>query len=302
MSLPINTASIPSLLRPGLATVFADYNVWPEQWMEIFSKHKSDKQVEYDVEMQLLPNAFFKPEGTTITYAGMAQGYQTPYKNITVGIGYIITHEAMMDNLYKAQFPMGTRAMRDSLSQFKNIQGANILNNAFSSSYLGADGVALASTAHPIANGTVANTFTIPTALNETSLENALTGIRLFRALSGLKVMLKPEKLIVPPQLEWTATRLLDSKFRTGTANNDINAIYNNKSIPDGYVINDFLTSPINWFVKTDEANGFKYFEREAVITDVMTDADTNNLKVRAFERYCFNWSNFRCVYAVTGL
>lgn len=302
MALPINTAAIPSLLRPGLMAAFSDYDVYPEQWMDIFSKHKSDKQVEYEVEMKLLPTAFLKPEGQSITYAGMNQMYQTTYKNVTIGIGYIITREAVVDNLYKDQFPMGAIALRDSLSQYKNIQGANVLNNAFSSTYAGADGVALCSTAHPIVGGTYSNTFTIPTALNETSIEDALTTVQQFLSASGLRVVKKIKKLVVPANLQWTANRLTESKFRTSTANNDISAIYNTKAIAEGYVTNQFLTNSLNWFITTDEPNGFKYYEREPVITDIMTDPDTNNLKVRAFERYCFNWSNSRCVFGSQGV
>lgn len=297
----INTSYIQSLLRPGLAAVFSDTEAYPAEWSEIYTKHKSDKQQEKTVEVKLLPVARLKDQGSSIYYGDMAQRYETSFLNLTTGIGYIITREAVMDNLYKDQFPMGAVAMRDSLAQYKNIQGASIFNNGFSSSYPLADGQPFFSTAHPVDGGTVANTSSVPMGLNETALQNVLIGIQQFQSAAGIKVVAKAMKLLVPQQLQFAADVLLGSKFRTGTANNDINAIYNMGYLPRGYTVNHFLTSSTNWFVLTDVPN-LKYFEREPVITNIFTDIDTNNLKVSAFERYCFGVDNFRSAYGVQGV
>lgn len=302
MAFPVTTASIPSLLRPGLKAVFTDTNIWGEQWSEIFTHHMSDKQVEYETEVKLLPIAQVKPEGQAIASGGLNQLYVTAYRNITIGMSFIITREAIMDDLYKAEFPMGSKALKDSLAQYKNVAGANVINNGFSNTALIADGQPLFSTSHPIENGVVANTFSLPAALNETSLENAIIGINQFRNGAGIQIYTRTQKLLLPSNLEFTGTRLTKSKFRTGTANNDISAIYSESSVPHGCVVNRFLTSPVNWTLLTDEPNGFKYYERESVVTDVQTDFSTNNLLCKAFERYSFGVSNFRAGFGVQGI
>jgi hypothetical protein len=298
----ITTAFEPDLLRPGLAAVFMNHEAWPDQWKEIFSVHRSDKQQEIEVEMRALPTAALKPEGTQTLYADMGEMYKTSYVNQTIAIGYMITAEAISDNLYKTQFPQGNRALSDSLRQFKNIQGANVLNNAFNTNYPIGDGQPLCSTSHPIYTGTVSNTLSTPAALNETSLQDALITLDQFQSASGIKVQTKAKKLIVPSQLQFTADVLLGSKYQINTANNNISALYNMKSIPMGAYVNQFLTNPLNWFVITDEPNGFKHYIREGVSTDMFTDIDANVLKVRAFERYSFGVSNFRAVVGVQGL
>ncbi len=290
----INTTAIRDLLRPGLAAVFGDYPMYPAQWAEIFEKHTSDKAVEIEVEVKLLGLAQLKAEGAATNYGEMGQRYVTNYVNKYVSTGFIITRQAVMDNLYKSSFPMQAKALKDSMMQTKEVLGASVLNNGFSSSFPIGDGQPVFSTAHPIDGGTVANTFTVQADLNETSLETAIVGIQTFKDAAGLTVMTKPTKLIVPPQLQWTADRLLQSQFRTGTANNDINAVYNTSAVPQGYRVNMFLTDTNSWFLMTDCSNGFKYYEREALETDVYTDFDTSNLKAKALERYSFGCSNFR--------
>lgn len=302
MAFPVTTGSIPSLLRPGLKAVFTDTNIWGEQWAEIYTRHMSDKQVEYETEVKLLPIAQVKGEGSAIASGGMSQLYVTAYRNITIGMSFVISREAIMDDLYKAEFPMGSKALKDSLAQYKNVAGANVINNGFSSSSLIADGQPLFSATHPIENGTVANTFALPAALNETSLENAIIGINQFRNGAGIQIYTRTQKLLLPSNLEFTGIRLTKSKFRTQTANNDISATYSEGSIPHGCVVNRFLVSPVNWTLLTDEPNGFKYYERESVVTDVQTDFSTNNLLCKAFERYSFGVSNFRAGFGVQGI
>jgi hypothetical protein len=283
----INTTAIRDLLRPGLAAVFGDYPMYPGQWSEIFEKHTSDKAVEIEVEVKLLGLAQIKAEGASTAYGEMGQRYVTNYVNRYTSIGFIITRQA--------------KALRQSMEQTKEVLGASVLNNGFSANFPIGDGQPLFSTAHPIENGTVANTFAVQADLNETSLQDAIVGVQRFRDAAGLRIMTKPTKLIVPAELQWTATRLLQSQFRVDTANNDINAIYNNSAVPQGHRVNMFLTDTNSWFLMTDAPNGFKYYEREALETDVYTDFDTDNLKAKAIERYSFGCSNFRAGWGSQG-
>lgn len=297
----INTTAIRDLLRPGLAAVFGDYPMYPAQWTEIFEKHTSDKAVEIEVEIKMLGLAQVKQEGASTTYDTMGQRYVTNYVNRYVAIGFIITRQAIKDNLYKSRFPLQAKALKDSFGQTKEVLGAAVLNNGFDSNYPIGDGQPVFSTAHPIDNGTVANTFTVQSQLNETSLQDAIVAVQRFKNAAGLRVMTKPQKLVIPPTLQFTANRLLNSQFRVGTANNDINAINNDSMIPQGYKVNQFLTSDNAWFMLTDAANGFKYYEREAMEIDMYTDFDNDNVKVRGIERYSFGVSNFRAGFASQG-
>ena len=297
----INTTAIRSLLRPGLAAIFGDYSMYPSQWTEIFEKHTSDKAYEIEVEIKLLGLAAIKAEGAPTTYDNMGQRYLTNYVHKYVSIGYIITRQAIKDNLYQAKFPMQAKALKDSMLQTKEVLGASVLNNGFDSNFPIGDGQTLFSTAHPIDNGTVANTFTVQADLNETSLQDAIVGIQRFRDAAGKRVMVKQQKLIVPTPLQWQAERLLKSEFRTATANNDVNAIYTTGAVPKGYRVNQFLTDDDAWFLLTDCPNGFKHYEREALETDVYTDFDTDNLKAKALERYSFGCTDFRAAWGSQG-
>ena len=297
----INTGAIQSLLRPGLAAVFGDYAMYPSQWTEIFEKHTSDKAVEIDVETKLLGLAAIRQEGAGTEFQDMGQRIITSYVHKYTSIGFIITRQAMKDNLYQSRFPQQAKALKNSMAQTKEVLGASILNNGFSANFPIGDGVALFSTAHPIDTGTYSNTFTTQADLNETSLQEAIVQIQQFRDQAGLIVMTKPEKLIVPPQLQWQADRLLKSQFRTGTANNDISAIYNTNAVPQGYRVNQFLTDTNAWFLLTSSDNGFKYYEREALETSVFTDFSSDNLMAKAVERFSFGVSNARAGFGSSG-
>jgi len=297
----INTTQIRDLLRPGLAAVFGDYDMYPSQWSEIFTKHTSDKAVEIEVEIKMLGLAAIKAEGASVAYDTMGQRYVTNYLHRYVGIGFIITRQAIKDNLYKSRFPMQAKALKDSFGQTKEVLGAAVLNNGFDTNYPIGDGKPVYSTTHPIDTGTVANTFTVQADLNETSLQDAIVAIQKFRAASGLRVMVKPEKLIVPPELQWQANRLLNSQFRTDTANNDESAIYNTSAVPQGYRVNQFLTDTNAWFLMTNCDDGFKYYDREPLEIDMYTDFDNDNLKVKGIERYSFGVSNFRGSFGSSG-
>jgi phage major head subunit gpT-like protein len=295
----INTGQIQNLLRPGLAAVFGDYPMYPSQWSEIFDVYESDKQVEIEVEMKMLGLAQIRQEGSQTAMDSMGQRIITNYVHKYVGLGFAITRQAIMDNLYKTRFPMMAKALRDSLAQTKEILGASVMNNAFNTSYPIGDGQPLCSTAHPIDGGTFANKPTVAADLNEASLESAIIAIQQFKNQAGLIVQTKPKKLLVAPQNQFTAERLLASAFRTNTANNDVSAIYNVTAIPDAYRVNQFFvsTNGLSWFVKTDAPDGFKHYQREKVETDVYTDFSTDNLMCKAIERYSFGVSNPRSVY-----
>lgn len=297
----INTSQIQQLLRPGLAEVFGDYPMYPAEYTEIFTEHTSDKAVEIEVEMKLLGLASTKAEGAPTQFQDMGQRVISTYYHRYTSVGFIITRQAMKDNLYESQFPLQAQSLRNSMLQSKEVNGAAVFNNGFSASFPGGDGVALFSTAHPIDTGTYANTPTVQTDLNEASLQDAIVTVSLFRDQAGLITMTKPTKLIVPSQLQFTADRILHSQFRTGTANNDINAIYNIGAVPQGYRVNHFLTDTNGWFLLTDAPNGLKHYMREALETDVFTDFTSKNLLASAIERYSFGWSNPRGAYASSG-
>jgi len=297
----INTSAIRDLLRPGLAAVFGDYPQYPAQWSEIFERFTSDKAVEIEVEVKLLGLASIKAEGASVAYDTMGQRYVTNYVHRYAAIGFIITRQAIKDNLYQTRFPLQAKALRNSMTQTKETLGAAVLNNGFDTNYPIGDGKPVFSTTHPIDGGTVANTFSVQSDLNETSLQDAIVSIQRFRDAANLRIMTKPTKLIVPAELQWTAERLLKSQYRTDSANNDISAIYSTSAVPQGHRVNMFLTDTNSWFLCTDAPNGFKHYERERLETDVYTDFDTDNLKAKAVERYSFGVSNFRGAFGSQG-
>lgn len=297
----INTTAIQSLLRPGLAAVFGDYQQYPAQWSEIFEKHMSDKAVEIEVEVKLLGLASIKSEGGSIAFDSMGQRYTTNYVHRYAAIGFIITRQALKDNLYQSRFPLQAKALRNSLAQTKETLGAAVLNNGFDTNFPIGDALPLYSTLHPIDGGTVANTFAIQADLNETSLQDAVVAVMRFRDAANMRVMTKPTKLIVPAEGQWAAERLTKSQFRTDTGNNDVSAIYSLSSVPQGHRVNMFLTDTNAWYLMTDAPNGFKHYVREAIETDVQVDTDTQNVKAIAIERYSFGASNFRGSFASSG-
>jgi phage major head subunit gpT-like protein len=296
--MPINTSAIASELRPGLAACFGNYDLYPSQWSEIFDTYESDKADEIETEMRFLGVAQFRDEGAPTAVDTMAERYRTVYHHRYLALSFIITRQAIMDNLYKTQFPQTAKALKRSMSIAKEILGAAVLNNGFTTS-IGGDGQPLYSLTHPIDTGIVPNTLPGLVDLTEAGIEQAITQIRVFKDIAGLTIAVKPLKLIVSPKNEWQATRILGSAFRTQTANNDINAIYNNSAIPEGARVNVYLNNNGNWFLTTDAPDGFKHYIREALETDVYTDFSTDNLMAKAVERYSFGFSNFRCSFGV---
>lgn len=297
----INRSNIPTLLRPGLAAVFGDYNIYPNLWKDIYSQHRSEKAVEYEMEMQGLPIAQIKADGAPTTTGTMQQGYETSYVSQYYSMGFVITRAAIMDNLYQSEFPQHTMQMRNSLDTLKNVNAAYIFNNAFNAASTVSDGQFLCSTSHQIATGTLANTFTNGVQFNEAAIEDAITLIKSWSNLAGLKINLNSIKALVPQSRAFDAARIFKSEFRTNTANNDINAIVHDKYMPGGYIVNQFINNPNYWFILTDEPNGFKYYLRENLDLDFITDVITDNVTVRAIERYAFGCSNWRAVFGSQG-
>ncbi len=294
----INTTAIANLLRPGLAAVFGDYPSYPSQWSEIFEEYESDKAVEVEVEMKMLGLAQIRPEGSPTAIDTMGQRIVTSYIHKYVGLQFNITRSALINNLYKTKFPLMVRALKKSMAQTKEILAASVLNNGFNANYPIGDGKALFAIDHPIDGGSVANTPAVSADLSEASLESAIITIQQFRDQAGLICQTKPEKMIIPPQGQFTADRLLGSSFRTNTANNDISAVYNTSAIPKGYRVNQYLTLPNSWYILTDAPDSFKHYVREAIETDVYTEFSTDNLLAKAIECYSFGVSNFRGGYA----
>lgn len=297
----INTGAIINLLRPGLAAVFGSDPMYPAQWPEIFEKHTSDKQIELDVELKMLGLGAIRPEGSPTQFQDMGQRYVTQYINRYISAGFVITRAAIKDNLYKADFPKQSQSLKNSLDQTREVLGATVLNNGFSPSFPIGDGQPIYSTTHPIDGGNVSNTFTVQADLNETSLESALVQVQQFQDIAGLRVMVQPRKMIVPPALQWTANRILNSQFRTGGSNNDISAVYNVNAVPEGYKVNQFLTDSNAWFLITNAGNGFKYYDREPYETSVFNDFATDNLLAKAIARFSFGISNFRATFGSSG-
>jgi len=301
----INTGQIAQLLRPGLKAVFGQYPTYPEQWTEIFKTYQSDKYQEIEVEMKYLGAADIKPEGQPIATDSMGQRIVTNYIHKRVGLSFTITKEAVEDNLYQNQFPEQAKSLRNSLRITKNILGANILNNAFNAAYPIGDGQPVCSTAHPIDGGTFSNAFGAGTAnvdFSEAGVEQAIILIQKFPMQSGILSQTMAKKMILPRELQFSASRLLNSAFRVDVANNDINALYHNDYIPEGYRINQFLTSPTAWFILTDAEDGLKHFQRTPVETDTYVDYPTDNVMAKATERYSFGVSNPRGIFGSPGV
>ena len=295
----ITTAQVRDLLFPGLNSIFGDYEQLPSQWTEIFEKYTSDMAYEKDVEVKLLGLAQLREEGKATAYEDMGERYSFTYRHTGIALGFVMTKFAIRDNQYKSQFGPSTRALKHSFRQTKEVMGASVFNNAndTTGNYYGGDGVPLLSTQHPIDVGTVSNTFSVQAELSETAIQDAVIGARRFRDAAGLRVMIKGKKLIVPTELQFTAQRLLETTQRVGTSDNDISAIRSLSAVPDGYTVNDFLTNPRSWFLKTDCPDGLKFFQRDPMETDMKVDFDTDNLLTKATERFSFGWSNFRGVF-----
>ena len=299
----ISRSQLVKELEPGLNALFGmEYARYENEHAEIFETESSDRAFEEEVMLVGFGNASTKQEGAGVQFDSANEAYTARYTHETVALAFALTEEAVEDNLYDRLGARYTRALARSMAHTKQIKAAAVLNNAFSSSYPGGDGKALLTTDHPLAGGgTFANEPTTAADLNETSLENALIEISTFVDERNMILALRGMKLIVPPQLQFVADRLLESTLRVGTADNDVNAIRNMGMLPEGYTVNHFLTDPDAWFIKTDAPNGFKHFERSPLRTSMEADFDTGNMRYKARERYSFGYSDPRCVFGSEG-
>jgi len=299
----INRAQLAKELEPGLNALFGmEYNRYDNEHAEIFEEESSDRAFEEEVMIVGFGNAPVKPEGSGVSFDNTNEGFTARYEHETVALAFALTEEAVEDNLYDRLGSRYTKALARSMANTKQIKAASILNNAFSASFVGGDGQPLVSTAHPLSSGASGSNRAATFAdLNETSLEDALIRISTQTDDRGLAIALQGQKLVVPPQLQFVADRLLNSPGRVGTSDNDINSINNQGMLPDGYVVNHYLNDPDAYFIKTDVPDGFKHFVRSPMATSLEGDFDTGNMRYKARERYSFGFSNWRCVDASQG-
>jgi hypothetical protein len=298
----ISRAQLVKELEPGLNALFGlEYRQYADETKEIFDTESSDRAFEEEVMLSGFGNAAVKPEGQGIQFDDAQETFTARYTNETIALAFAITEEAIEDNLYDRLASRYTKALARSMASTKNVKGAAVLNNAFNSSYAGGDGVELCSAVHPTLAGTFSNEPATAADLNETSLEQAIIDISAFTDERGLKIAARGMKMIIPPQLQFTADRLLNTAGRTGTADNDINAIKNMGMIAGGYTVNHYLTDTDAWFVKTDVPNGLKHFNRSPIKTTMEGDFDTGNVRYKARERYVFGFSDPRGIYGSPG-
>ena len=290
----ISRAQLLKELLPGLNALFGlEYARYGEEHKEIYETETSERSFEEETKLSGFTAAPVKNEGSAIRYDNGQEAWTARYNHETIAMGFSLTEEAIEDNLYDSLSARYTKALARSMAYTKQVKAAAVINNGFSATYAGGDGVALFSTAHPlVSGGTNSNTQTTMTDLNETSLEAAVIQIAGWTDERGLLIAAKPRKLIVPPNLMFVATRLLETELRVGTTDNDINALKNNGSIPEGYTVNHFLTDTNGWYLTTDVPNGMKHFVRTPLANSMDGDFDTGNVRYKSRERYSFGWSD----------
>jgi len=299
----ISRAQLLKELLPGLNALFGlEYKTYGEQHKEIYETETSERSFEEETKLSGFSAAPVKNEGSAIAYDNAQEAWTARYNHETIAMGFSITEEAVEDNLYDSLSSRYTKALARAMAYTKQVKAAYVLNNAFTTTVTYGDGVTLCSTAHPLISGGVnSNRPSTGADLNETSLENAVIQIAQWTDERGLLIASKPKKLVVPPSLQFVATRLLETELRTATADNDINAIKNNGSIPGGYTVNNYLTDTNAWFLLTDVPNGLKHFVRTPMSTGMDGDFDTGNVRYKARERYSFGVSDPLGVFGSPG-
>ena len=300
----ISRSQLVKELEPGLNALFGlEYKQYENQHEAIYMTESSDRAFEEEVMLSGFANAQVKPEGSGVTFDNAQETYTARYTHETVALAFAITEEAIEDNLYDRLASRYTKALARSMANTKQVKAVNPLIQGLptTDNFDSGDGVALFSTAHPTIAGTVANTLATQADLNETSLEQSIIDIAAFTDERGLKIAAKGTKMIIPSELQFTAERLMKSTNRVGTADNDINAIKSMGMIPQGYVVNNYLTDPNAFYIITDVPNGMKYFVRSPISTKMEGDFDTGNVRYKARERYSFGVSDFRGIFASEG-
>jgi hypothetical protein len=299
----ISRAQLLKELLPGLNALFGlEYARYGEEHKQIFETESSERSFEEETKLSGFSAAPVKNEGSAIAYDNAQEVFTARYNHETIALGFSITEEAIEDNLYDSLSARYTKALARAMAYTKQTKAAAVLNNGFDADYPGGDGVSLFSNAHPlVSGGTNSNIPSTPADLNETSLEAAVIQIAAWTDERGLLIAAKPRKLVVPPSLMFVATRLLETELRVSTADNDINAIKSNGSIPEGYTVNHFLTDTDAWFLTTDVPNGLKHFVRTPMAQNMDGDFDTGNVRYKARERYSFGWSDPLGMYGSEG-
>jgi hypothetical protein len=299
----ISRAQLLKELLPGLNALFGlEYATYGQQHKEIYETETSERSFEEETKLSGFSAAPVKNEGSAIAYDNAQEAWTARYNHETIALGFSLTEEAIEDNLYDSLSARYTKGLARAMAYTKQVKAAAVINNGFSAAYAGGDGVALFSTAHPLVSGsTNSNTPSVPADLNETSLENAVIQIAAWTDERSLLIAAKPRKLVVPPALQFVATRLLETELRVGTTDNDINALKNNGSIPEGYTVNNFLTDSNGWYLCTDVPNGMKHFVRTPLSNSMDGDFDTGNVRYKSRERYSFGWSDPLGMYGSPG-
>lgn len=299
----ISRAQLFKELLPGLNKLFGlEYKKYEDEHTMVFSTENSDRSFEEEQKLSGLGAAPVKREGAAIAYDTAQEAWTSRYTHETIAMGFAITEEAIEDNLYDQLSARYTKSLARGMAYTKQVKAAAILNNAFSSSYLGGDGKELCATDHPlVSGGTNSNEPSVATDLNETALENAVIQIAAWTDERGLLIAARPRKLIIPPALQFVATRILQTEGRVGTADNDLNALKTNGAIPEGYGIMHHLTDTDAWFLTTDIPNGLKHFVRAPLKTGMDTDFDTGNYRYKSRERYSFGWSDPLAIFGSPG-
>lgn len=299
----ITTSSFAKALWPGVNAWYGQaYAEYPVEWDKLFEKNTSKRAFEEDVGTSGFGLAQVKPEGSAISYDSERQGFTTRYSHVVYALGFIITKEIYEDDLYDVVGKRKAKGLAFSMRQTKEIIGANVYNRAFNATYTGGDGVCLLNSAHPnVAGGTQSNILATAADLSEAALEQAVIDISLLENDRGLLIALRPKKLIIPPQLQFEAHRILKSEGRIGTADNDPNAIKQMGLFQDGVIINHYLTDADAWFISTTAQDGMKYFERWGDKFEMDNDFDTDNAKYKASARYSFGWTDWRGLFGTAG-
>ena len=298
----ISRSQLVKELEPGLNALFGlEYQNYADAHTPIYDIENSDRAFEEEVMLSGFANASVKPEGSSVNFDTAQETFTARYTHETLALAFAITEDAIEDNLYDRLASRYTKALARSMANSKQVKAANVLNNAFSSSFTGGDGKELCATDHPIVAGTFRNELSTAADLNETSLEQSLIDIAALVDERGLKIAAKGVKLIIPSALQFTAERLMKSQGRTATADNDINAVGSMGMIPQGYTVNHYLTDTDAFFIKTDVPNGLKMFVRAPIKTAMEGDFDTGNVRYKARERYSFGFSDPRCVFGSSG-
>jgi hypothetical protein len=298
----ITTGNHPAALWPGVREWFGrNYNEHPTEYTDIFSVAKSTKNYEEDVEVTGFGLAGIKSEGNGVSYDSESQGITKRYTHVAYALGFIVTKEELDDNQYKEKAFRRSKSLAFSMRQTREIVGANVLNRAFTSAYAGGDGKELLATDHPTLDGTQSNELTVAADFSEASLEDLLIQMHNAKNSRGLRISVKARKLIVPPALVFEAQRVLKSELRVGTSDNDLNAMRSMGMLPEGFVVNHYLTDTDAFFVKTDVDNGLMWFDRIATELSNDNDFDTMNAKAKAYMRFSAGWTDWRGLFGSPG-